>query len=102
MSASLSINGHTYEFPIALASYGEFFLNGLNIQQIQTIPPRPPQIEFLLSTSFGFSGNPNAPNGVFSVLVVGVGESSGTFTGAVCVEGLVLFPALMSALACLA
>jgi hypothetical protein len=87
LSASLSINGHTYDFPIALASYGEFFLDGLNLQQIQTLSPGA-QLDFVLSTSFGFSVNPRAPNGGFSVQVIGVGTTSGGFTGAVCPEGI--------------
>ena len=83
MSASLSINGHTFDFPIALAGAGEFFLHGPNIQQIETVSPPNPQLSFLLSTSFGFSSNPSAPNGGFRVFVNGVGETtSGGFTGA--------------------
>jgi hypothetical protein len=82
------LNGHTFDFPIALASYGEFFLDGLNLQQIQTLslPPNP-QLDFLLSTSFGFSVNPRAPNGGFSIQVIGVGSTSGGVTGAICLEG---------------
>jgi hypothetical protein len=91
MSASLSINGHTYDFPVALAIAGEFFLNGPNLQQIEgsgSLNSNFPN--FVFSTSFGFSVNPNAPNGAFSVLLDSnsTDETSGTFTGAVCPEGI--------------
>jgi hypothetical protein len=86
LSASLSINGHTYDFPVALALSGEFFLNGPNLQQIQNA--NGPSPEFTFSTSSGFSGNSKAPNGGFEVLVVGVGTTSGGFTGAGCPEGI--------------
>jgi hypothetical protein len=87
LSASLSINGHTYDFPVALASYGDFFLNGPNLQQIQTLGGLP---SFTLSTSFGFSLNPNGPNGAFYVLLDSnsTHNTSGTFTAFGSCEGI--------------
>ena len=64
LSASLSVNGHTFDFPVATADSGEFFLNGPNIQQIQTFTDLA-NSGFVLSTSFGFAVN--GGNGAFSV-----------------------------------
>jgi hypothetical protein len=82
LSASLSVNGHTFDFPVATADAGEFFLNGPNIQQIQTFTDLA-NSGFILSTSFGFAIN--GLNGAFSVVEGGpsVGEggmqTSGVF-----------------------
>jgi hypothetical protein len=57
-------------------AYGEFFLappyHGLNLQQAGTLTGG----GAIISTSFGFSGNPEGPNGGFRI-----GNTSGLFTG---------------------
>ena len=83
LSASLSVNGHTFDFPVATADSGEFFLNGPNIQQIQTFTDLA-NSGFVLSTSFGFAVN--GGNGAFSVAEGGK-LTSGAFENAQVVPG---------------
>jgi hypothetical protein len=86
LSASLSINGHTFDFPVATADSGEFFLNGPNIQQIETFT-NPAITGFILSTSFGFAIN--GLNGAFSVAEGGK-QTSGAFEHAAVVPAPVV------------
>src|SRR5215831_14378721 len=83
LSASLSVNGHTFDFPVATADSGEFFLNGPNIQQIETFTDLA-NSGFVLSTSFGFAIN--GGNGAFSVAEGGK-QTSGAFEFAQVVPG---------------
>jgi hypothetical protein len=71
--------GHNlvYDFgPASNFGYGEWYTNPPSAFSLQQVGGS----TGLISTSFGFSGNPDAPNGAFRIGNA-IGDTSGTFTG---------------------